>query len=291
MSPFRKRGSTMGRHGRHSRAAGTTAGAAPRGHRTPRRRRSTTARAGLLGACAAVAVGTAAVIGGVLPNPMGPAGDAHLFGGGSGDATRAGGAPTALTTDDGTAIGAGGGTTRAASPSPSRTGARPSTPVSRRPAAGASATPSGASASAGADAAVSAEGATAAETAAAHDVLTLVDKERSQAGCRPLTLDPKLAELAQDYSEEMASRGFFSHTDPDGRTPWNRAAALGISDLGGENIAEGQADADAVMDAWMHSAGHRANILDCSYHTIGIGVHDATGTQTGGPWWTQDFGY
>jgi uncharacterized protein YkwD len=53
-----------------------------------------------------------------------------------------------------------------------------------------------------------------------------------------------------------------------------------------ENIAEGQQTPAAVMTAWMNSAGHRANILDCSLTTLGVGV--ATGS--GGPWWTQDFG-
>ncbi len=128
-------------------------------------------------------------------------------------------------------------------------------------------------------------------SAAVNEVLTLVNQQRSQAGCRPLALSGALNELAQDFSEEMAARGFFDHTDPDGKTPWDRAAALGITNLGGENIAEGQPDAQAVMDAWMNSPGHRANILNCEYHTIGIGVHYNTGSQTGGPWWTQDFGF
>lgn len=61
----------------------------------------------------------------------------------------------------------------------------------------------------------------------------------------------------------------------------------GISDLGGENIARGQADAAAVMQAWMNSPGHRANILNCDFKTLGVGVH----LGSGGPWWTQDFGY
>ncbi|WP_368861486.1 CAP domain-containing protein [Streptomyces griseorubiginosus] len=54
----------------------------------------------------------------------------------------------------------------------------------------------------------------------------------------------------------------------------------------GENIAQGQQTPQAVMDTWMNSDGHRANILDCSFKDIGVGVH----TGSGGPWWTQDFG-
>ena len=86
----------------------------------------------------------------------------------------------------------------------------------------------------------------------------------------------------------MAVRNFFDHTDPDGKSPWDRAKVLGITDLGGENIAMGQQTPDDVMTAWMNSAGHRANILNCTYHSLGVGVYYAA---TGGPWWTQDFGF
>ncbi|MFI1258577.1 CAP domain-containing protein [Streptomyces netropsis] len=121
---------------------------------------------------------------------------------------------------------------------------------------------------------------------AAH-LLALVNRERVRAGRRPVRADARLARLAQDFSEDMARRGFFAHTDPDGRTPWDRAAKHGITTLGGENIARGHSDAEAVMEAWMRSPGHRQNILNGDYRTIGIGMHSGPG----GPWWTQDFGY
>ncbi|MFI1969027.1 CAP domain-containing protein [Streptomyces cinnamoneus] len=124
-------------------------------------------------------------------------------------------------------------------------------------------------------------------SATAHLVVALVNAERAKAGCRPLRADAKLARLAQSFSDDMARRGFFDHTDPDGKSPWERAATRGIKNLGGENIAHGHPDARTVMDAWMHSSGHRANILNCDYRSIGVGVH-----QSGdGPYWTQDFGY
>jgi uncharacterized protein YkwD len=123
--------------------------------------------------------------------------------------------------------------------------------------------------------------------AARAQILSLVNRQRASAGCRPLTASPSLDELAQNFSDDMAARDFFDHTDPDGDTPWDRAKALGITDLGGENIARGQADAEAVMEAWMNSPGHRANILNCDYTTLGVGIHFGTG----GPWWTQDFGF
>ncbi len=277
----------MGRHRRNSPQTAAT----PRGHRD-RRRRGAVARTGLLGASAAVAVGAAAVVTGVLPAPSGFSGGGFPLGdGGPGNPARADGTPTALATDGGATVpyatGDGAGPA-APSTSPTRTAARPSARVTPRPAATRTAAPR-------ATVRVSATGletaATASESSAAAEVLTLVNQERAQAGCRPLTLSSKLTELSQDFSEEMAARGFFDHTDPDGKTPWDRADALGIGNLGGENIAEGQPTARSVMDAWMNSPGHRANILDCDYHSIGIGVHYATGSQSGGPWWTQDFGF
>ncbi|WP_405805082.1 CAP domain-containing protein [Streptomyces sp. NBC_00210] len=118
-------------------------------------------------------------------------------------------------------------------------------------------------------------------------VLSLVNKERASAGCSPLSSNSKLTEAADDYSDVMARSGVMSHTGPDGSTMTSRVEAAGYqwSTLG-ENIARGQSDAAAVMDAWMHSPGHRANILNCSFKEIGIGVHFGDG----GPWWTQDFG-
>ncbi|GGX80805.1 CAP domain-containing protein [Streptomyces hiroshimensis] len=121
----------------------------------------------------------------------------------------------------------------------------------------------------------------------ARQLLSLVNQERAKAGLRPLKASTRLAGLAQAFSDDMARRGFFNHTDPDGRSPWDRAARYGIRNLGGENIARGHPDAHAVMDAWMHSAGHRANILNRDYRTLGIGLN----TSASGPWWTQDFGY
>ncbi|MFF1511137.1 CAP domain-containing protein [Streptomyces sp. NPDC058326] len=123
--------------------------------------------------------------------------------------------------------------------------------------------------------------------AAEAEVLRLVNAERAQVGCTPVNRDARLAALAGAFSADMASRGFFDHTDPDGATPWVRAEKAGISGLGGENIARGQADAAAVMESWMNSDGHRANILNCDFTTVGVGVHFGDG----GPWWTQNFGY
>jgi uncharacterized protein YkwD len=118
-------------------------------------------------------------------------------------------------------------------------------------------------------------------------VVALVNKERAAAGCGPLTEDPQLEKAAQNHSDDMAARDFFDHTNPDGADPGQRITAAGYRwSTYGENIAKGQQTPESVMDSWMNSPGHRANILNCSFKDIGVGVHRGAG----GPWWTQDFG-
>jgi uncharacterized protein YkwD len=123
-----------------------------------------------------------------------------------------------------------------------------------------------------------------ADTSAEGQVLALVNQQRAAAGCRALSADSGLASLARAFSADMRDRKFFSHTDPDGLDPFERGQRAGVTVLG-ENIAYGQPDPASVMTAWMNSPGHRANILNCSYTRLGVGV--AYGP--GGPWWTQDF--
>jgi uncharacterized protein YkwD len=117
-------------------------------------------------------------------------------------------------------------------------------------------------------------------------VLALVNQERAGAGCAPVVADGGLAGVARAHSADMRDRDFFSHTNLEGLSPFDRAEKAGISHSRAENIAYGQRDAAAVMEAWMNSAGHRANILDCSLRTLGVGVAEGPG----GPWWTQLFG-
>ncbi|WP_455352232.1 CAP domain-containing protein [Streptomyces sp. SYSU K217416] len=118
-------------------------------------------------------------------------------------------------------------------------------------------------------------------------VVALVNKERAAAGCSPVTSNAKLTRAADDYSDVMAASGVMSHTGPDGSTMTSRVEAAGyVWSTLGENIARGQADAAAVMNSWMNSPGHRANILNCAFKEIGVGVHAGDG----GPWWTQNFG-
>jgi uncharacterized protein YkwD len=246
-------------------------------------------RTGLLGASAAFAVGALAVTGGLIPgqgrhytvgSPEGPA-----AAGGTGQSaglSPSSAAPATLIPAPRPSPTSTADSGHTAAPRASRSAPRdtaPAAPRTHSPAPSQSAavhppTP---------DRTQSASPAAAAEA----QVLRLVNDARTQAGCHPLDADPALAGLAGDYSVQMAREGFFSHTDPDGLSPWDRARAAGITDLGGENIARGQQDAQAVMDAWMHSPGHRANILNCDFTELGVGVHFGPG----GPWWTQDFGY
>lgn len=127
----------------------------------------------------------------------------------------------------------------------------------------------------------------AAPTGAVAQVVALVNKERSAAGCGPVAEDPLLDKAALGHSEDMDARDFFDHTNPDGADPGQRITAAGYTwSTYGENIAMGQQTPEAVMESWMNSPGHRANILNCAFKDIGVGVHEAPG----GPWWTQNFG-
>jgi subtilisin family serine protease len=119
-------------------------------------------------------------------------------------------------------------------------------------------------------------------------VLQLVNTRRADAGCAPLTANATLTSVARTHSGDMAARGFFSHTNPDGLDPFERMRAAGYNGRAmGENIAAGYTTAAAVMNAWMNSSGHRANILNCAFQEIGVG--EATGGAYG-TYWTQDFG-
>jgi uncharacterized protein YkwD len=117
------------------------------------------------------------------------------------------------------------------------------------------------------------------------EVVDLVNGERGTAGCQPLKVDPKLAQAAQDHSTDMAERNYFDHTTPEGLTFADRIVNAGYPTPGAENIAVGQQNAEQVMQGWMNSDGHRANILNCDLHTIGVGLVED------GMYWTQDFGY
>ena len=122
----------------------------------------------------------------------------------------------------------------------------------------------------------------------AKQVVTLVNAEREEGRVRSRARQPR-ADHGRDgaHSDDMAKYNYFSHTSRDGRTPWQRIRAAGYYYGSAENIAAGQTTAKSVVYAWMHSAGHRKNILTCSNKAMGVGV--ARGGYYG-IYWTQDFG-
>lgn len=121
---------------------------------------------------------------------------------------------------------------------------------------------------------------------AVTEVATLVNTERNANGCEDITTDARLNRAARGHSRDMAERGYFDHTSPDGRGVGDRVTAAGYEwSAVGENIAVGQPTAVAVVEAWLESPGHRANILNCEYTQMGLGVD----TSDGGPRWTQVF--
>jgi hypothetical protein len=122
------------------------------------------------------------------------------------------------------------------------------------------------------------------------DVIDLVNLEREAHGLHPLSYDHQLATAARDHSEDMGNQNYFSHTSLDGRTVPDRISAAGYSyNTYGENIAGGQPTPENVIDAWMSSSGHRANILNSNFCDIGVGyAYQADSTYR--HYWTQNFG-
>lgn len=130
----------------------------------------------------------------------------------------------------------------------------------------------------------------------------LINRERALHGERPLRLNLKLQRAAQRHSEEMVAEDYFSHYEPSGEGPAGRMRATGYigPNVGyevGENIAWGTlrlATPNAIVEGWMHSPGHRANILDASFRETAIGVVAAVPRSFGkgqqGAIYTQDFG-
>ncbi|HMM96945.1 CAP domain-containing protein [Phycicoccus sp.] len=123
-----------------------------------------------------------------------------------------------------------------------------------------------------------------------QSVVALVNRERAKVRCSALRVDARLAKAAKLHSTDMAVHNYFSHTSRDGRTPWTRIRAQGYRYGSAENIAAGQTTASEVVAAWMHSPGHRKNILNCSNKAIGVGVARVLKASRYGVYWTQDFG-
>lgn len=117
-----------------------------------------------------------------------------------------------------------------------------------------------------------------------QEVVRLVNEIRVQNGLKELTHNWELSRVARYKSQDMRDNKYFSHTSPTYGSPFQMIKSFGITyRSAGENIAKGQRTPQAVVDAWMNSSGHRANILNSSFTQIGVGyVAD-------GNYWTQMF--
>ena len=114
-------------------------------------------------------------------------------------------------------------------------------------------------------------------------VFRIVNQERIDADLAPYAWDIELAIAAQRHAQDMVDNDYFDHSSQDGRSFSDRAKEAGYDAFpSGENIAKGQQDAAQVMDSWMNSDGHRANILSSGSNEIGVGLIDFT--------WVQVFG-
>ena len=112
------------------------------------------------------------------------------------------------------------------------------------------------------------------------ELFNLTNYDRSQLGLHPLHQNPRLAEAAQLKANDMARRGYFSHTTPEGLEPWYWFDAVNYPyGYAGENLALYYTESKDVERAWMESPEHRANLLSADYVDMGIGV--ATGTYKG----------
>lgn len=116
------------------------------------------------------------------------------------------------------------------------------------------------------------------------EVVRLVNLERTSRGLKALEQDWQLSRVARYKSEDMKNNSYFSHTSPTYGSPFNMMKSFGISyRTAGENIARGQKTPASVVNAWMNSSGHRANILNSSFTHIGVGY------VASGNYWTQMF--
>lgn len=117
-----------------------------------------------------------------------------------------------------------------------------------------------------------------------QEVIRLVNEIRQENGLTPLTYNWELSRVARFKSQDMKDNRYFAHNSPTYGTPFQMIRNFGISfRTAGENIAKGYKTPQAVVNGWMNSSGHRANILNAAYTQIGVGY------VAGGNYWTQMF--
>lgn len=126
------------------------------------------------------------------------------------------------------------------------------------------------------------------ESTQAQEVLKLVNSERAKQGLKPLKLSSELTSIANTKAKDMANNNYFSHQSPTYGSPFQMLQKFGVSyKTAGENIAAGQNSAQQVMQDWMNSSGHRANILNANYTELGVGYVNAKSSY--GTYWVQLF--
>lgn len=111
------------------------------------------------------------------------------------------------------------------------------------------------------------------------EFVDLMNDHRESAGCEALAWHVGAGQVAEAHSADMVARDFFSHTNPDGESPFDRLADAGIGyRAAGENIALTQGGPSGVLSLWLGSSGHRANIERCGYTHHGVGLVDGRWT-------------
>ncbi|RAO27534.1 Non-specific serine/threonine protein kinase [Micromonospora noduli] len=172
-----------------------------------------------------------------------------------------------------------------ASPSPSPSKVVKPTPASSRSTAASRRSVERSTAPSNTGSSTGSNGSSGSVSAQAREVVDLVNAERAKAGCKALSIDDKLMTAAQRHSQDQADNQNMSHTGSDGSNAGTRLDRVGYTwRTYGENVAWNQKTPAAVMDAWMNSSGHRANILNCAFTEIGVGIANSNG-----PYWTQVF--
>lgn len=125
------------------------------------------------------------------------------------------------------------------------------------------------------------------ESSQAKEVLDLVNQERKKQGLAALTLSSKLTSVANTKAKDMAVNKYFAHESPTYGTPFQMLQQFGVKySYAGENIAAGQRTSKEVMNSWMNSSGHRANILNKNYTELGVGFYAGGSYDT---YWVQLF--
>ncbi len=104
-------------------------------------------------------------------------------------------------------------------------------------------------------------------------VVEAMNRQRAASGLAPLRINARLEAAADDRITDMFDRNYFGHVSPDGTPPWKCVEQRGYDYREvGENIAVGYPNADAVVDGWMHSPGHRANVLSRNFDEVGVAI-------------------